>query len=73
MIDELVRKGYDSDPVKAWKNTQTFSEDETAPDEDAEEEAEVEAGGADFDYLLGTFYREAVVWMLNRRFTSICR
>ena len=53
MIDELVRKGYDSDPVKAWKNTQTFSEDETAPDEDAEEEAEVEAGGADFDYLLG--------------------
>merc|ERR1719486_1883100 len=37
MIDELSRRGYDSDPVKAWKKSQ-----ETHPDE--EEEGEDEDG-----------------------------
>ena len=25
MIEELVRRGYDSDPIKAWKKTQVSS------------------------------------------------
>merc|ERR1712050_572994 len=55
MIDELSRRGYDSDPVEAWKKSQ-----ETHPDEEDEEQdedgepKEVHDGkGPDYDYLLG--------------------
>merc|ERR1712242_386140 len=50
MIDELSRRGYDSDPVKAWKKSQ-----ETHPDEGEDgEPKEVHDGkGPDYDYLLG--------------------
>merc|ERR1719195_2271267 len=55
MIDELSRRGYDSDPVKTWKKSQ-----ETHPDEEDEEEDEngepkevYDGKGPDYDYLLG--------------------
>ncbi|XP_076055867.1 DNA topoisomerase 2 isoform X2 [Oratosquilla oratoria] len=53
MIAELERKGYDSDPVKAWKTKQ---DREGALEEDMnEEEEEDEAAEAklNYDYLLG--------------------
>merc|ERR1719192_3032657 len=43
MVEELSRRGYDSDPVKAWQKTQTNEEDEAD---------EVEDGKADYNYLL---------------------
>jgi len=57
MIEELGRRGYDSDPVKAWKKSQ-----ETHPDEeenaDEDEDADIpkekyDGKGPDYDYLLG--------------------
>ncbi|XP_047738579.1 DNA topoisomerase 2-alpha isoform X2 [Hyalella azteca] len=54
MINELITKGYESDPVKAWKKSQSREaavEDEAAEESDAEEEQTDDA--ADFDYLLG--------------------
>jgi len=54
MIEELSRRGYDSDPVNAWKKTQNQTEDQ---EESNEEEREVEetddSKGPDFSYLLG--------------------
>ncbi|KAL3285410.1 hypothetical protein HHI36_019512 [Cryptolaemus montrouzieri] len=39
MIDELIKKGYDPDPVKEWKqkNTEGEDEEEQGEDEDSEE------------------------------------
>lgn len=54
MIAELQRKGYDSDPVKAWKKVQDLQaalEEEQEIDE--EQEAEEDTSGPDYDYLLG--------------------
>lgn len=55
MIEELVKRGYDSDPIKAWKKSQNPNEtEEEEKDEDAEETAApVDKKGPDFDYLLG--------------------
>ncbi|XP_068236454.1 DNA topoisomerase 2-alpha isoform X2 [Palaemon carinicauda] len=61
MIEELQRKGYDSDPVKAWKKQQdrTQEEEEAAEagsDSDSDEFASQEeepSTGPDYDYLLG--------------------
>ena len=53
MIEELQRKGYDSDPLKAWEkaNSGAGSEEETSVEgEQAEEE---ESKGPDYGYLLG--------------------
>merc|ERR1712045_404113 len=52
MVEELARKGYDSDPVKAWKKSQQAHPDE---EEENEDDAEVETTGKgpDFDYILG--------------------
>jgi len=50
MIEELVTKGYESDPIKAWKKAHE-KKSETAEDEDSD--AEEEDSGQDFDYLLG--------------------
>ncbi|KAB7496963.1 DNA topoisomerase 2-alpha [Armadillidium nasatum] len=56
MILELQRKGYDSDPVKAWKTAHN-SENQTEEDEEeTENESEVESSetsNLDYDYLLG--------------------
>merc|ERR1711872_683709 len=34
MIDELSRRGYDSDPVKAWKKSQTINPQSAQTDEE---------------------------------------
>ncbi|KAM9296239.1 DNA topoisomerase 2-alpha [Gastrophryne carolinensis] len=49
LIQMLVQRGYDSDPVKAWKQTQ---EKEEAGELIEEEEAEASSAGPDFNYLL---------------------
>ncbi|XP_059141501.1 DNA topoisomerase 2-alpha-like isoform X2 [Physella acuta] len=46
LIQTLVRKGYDSDPVKAWKEAQNKGKDDLM---DTEEEVE---SGPDFNYIL---------------------
>jgi len=57
MIAELTRRGYDSDPVKAWNKSQLSATDldESANEaSDNEEEANEENGsGPDYDYLVG--------------------
>uniref|UniRef100_A0A6I8RQ80 DNA topoisomerase 2 n=1 Tax=Xenopus tropicalis TaxID=8364 RepID=A0A6I8RQ80_XENTR len=50
LIQMLVQRGYDSDPVKSWKQTQ---EKEEAGELLEEEETEVNTAGPDFNYLLG--------------------
>jgi len=51
MMDELRRRGYDSDPVKAWKKAQVDLDESRQEEEDEAEEALPE--GQDYDYLLG--------------------
>jgi len=54
MIEELTRRGYDSDPIKAWKKSVDADEEEE-PEEDPDSQ-EVRGGkekGPDYDYLLG--------------------
>ncbi|XP_015784056.1 DNA topoisomerase 2-alpha-like [Tetranychus urticae] len=57
MIETLIKKGYDSDPVKAWQKKNQFDSPEQPVDEDNEKS--VESGqqdgnltGPDYDYLL---------------------
>ncbi|XP_068119452.1 DNA topoisomerase 2-alpha [Hyperolius riggenbachi] len=49
LIQMLVQRGYDSDPVKTWKQTQ---EKEEAGELLEEEETEASTTGPDFNYLL---------------------
>lgn len=65
MIEELVQRGYDSDPVKAWKiqlDRESLLE-EAAPGEQSQEEDEEVADDStlDFDYLLGM-----TMWTLTK-------
>merc|ERR1712013_655061 len=54
MIEELTRRGYDSDPIKAWKKSVTGGEEEeTDEDPDSQEVQAGRAKGPDYDYLLG--------------------
>ncbi|XP_014218096.1 DNA topoisomerase 2 isoform X3 [Copidosoma floridanum] len=56
MIAELVRKGYDSDPILAWKMTQNREEVLEEVAENAEDESQVSATSIvkeNYDYLLG--------------------
>ncbi|XP_021370186.1 DNA topoisomerase 2-alpha-like isoform X2 [Mizuhopecten yessoensis] len=55
VISTLVRRGYDSDPVKAWKAKQDMNkkDDDDSDDEDSD--------GPDFNYLLGMS-----LWSLSR-------
>ncbi|KAM8945841.1 DNA topoisomerase 2-alpha [Pelodytes ibericus] len=50
LIQILIQRGYDSDPVKAWKQTQEKEESGEMIEE--EEEAEAKTTGPDFNYLL---------------------
>ena len=57
MIEELTKRKYDSDPVKAWKESQDVEEDEeeVAPEgEEASQEvvASKKSKGPDYDYLM---------------------
>lgn len=62
MIAELQRKGFDSDPVKAWKRVQdreaALEEEELQSESDQEE---VDLKGPDYDYLLGM-----AMWSLTK-------
>ncbi|XP_077315975.1 DNA topoisomerase 2-alpha isoform X2 [Lithobates pipiens] len=49
LIQMLVQRGYDSDPVKAWKQTQ---EKEQTGELIEEDEVEASGTGPDFNYLL---------------------
>ncbi|KAM4691900.1 LOW QUALITY PROTEIN: DNA topoisomerase 2-alpha [Rhinophrynus dorsalis] len=49
LIQMLIQRGYDSDPVKAWKQSQ---EKEEAGELIEEEETETSTSGPDFNYLL---------------------
>lgn len=49
LIQMLVQRGYDSDPVKAWKQTQ---EKEQTGELIEEDEVEAPSTGPDFNYLL---------------------
>lgn len=55
LISMLVRRGYDSDPVKAWQAKQNLDK---KIDEDSDEE---DTDGPDFNYLLGM-----KLWSLSR-------
>ncbi|XP_075378864.1 DNA topoisomerase 2-alpha [Mycteria americana] len=48
LIQVLIQRGYESDPVKAWKESQNKEEEE---EEDSEKESAA-ATGPDFNYLL---------------------
>merc|ERR1712012_724604 len=54
MIEELSRRGYDSDPVKAWKKTQKSyaEEEENANNDEAATDDGDDGKGPDYDYLL---------------------
>ncbi|XP_075033225.1 DNA topoisomerase 2-alpha [Mixophyes fleayi] len=49
LIQMLLQRGYDSDPIKTWKKTQ---EKEEAGEMIEEEETEAASTGPDFNYLL---------------------
>lgn len=50
LIQMLVQKGFDSDPVKTWKHTQ--EKEEAGEMIEEEEETETTTSGPDFNYLL---------------------
>ncbi|XP_076089430.1 DNA topoisomerase 2-alpha-like isoform X1 [Mytilus galloprovincialis] len=51
LIETLIRKGYDSDPVKAWKDSQgRKAEDEEVDDADSDVST---SSSHDFNYILG--------------------
>ncbi|XP_075299453.1 DNA topoisomerase 2-alpha [Opisthocomus hoazin] len=49
LIQVLIQRGYESDPVKAWKEAQNKEEEEEEEESDKESAA---ATGPDFNYLL---------------------
>ncbi|KAG8139989.1 hypothetical protein E2320_002718, partial [Naja naja] len=52
LIQVLIERGYDSDPVKAWKESQQKDMDENAEEDTDKENESTAANGADFNYLL---------------------
>lgn len=58
MIKTLQDRGYDSDPVKAWKESQKNIDKDK---EESDSEDETTKSGPDYDYLLGM-----TLWSLTR-------
>jgi len=58
LIQMLVRRGYDSDPVKAWKESQNKGDKDDLMDAEEEEE---ETSGPDFNYILSM-----ALWCLTK-------
>ncbi|XP_056218392.1 DNA topoisomerase 2-alpha [Falco biarmicus] len=53
LIKVLIQRGYESDPVKAWKESQNKEEEEEEKEEEGESDKESSAAtGPDFNYLL---------------------
>ncbi|KAG8514854.1 DNA topoisomerase 2-alpha, partial [Galemys pyrenaicus] len=65
LIKVLIQRGYDSDPVKAWKEAQQKVEEEENEESDNEKETEKSASAADsgltFNYLL-----DMPLWYLTK-------
>lgn len=54
MIQQLVRRGYDSDPVKSWKKAQDkLNQEEEEEEEDDDGASTASDDGPDYNYLLG--------------------
>lgn len=54
MISQLTSRGYDSDPVKAWKEAQQkIVEEEEDSFDDAASDSSEAGSGPDYNYLLG--------------------
>uniref|UniRef100_A0A8C3V2B1 DNA topoisomerase 2 n=1 Tax=Catharus ustulatus TaxID=91951 RepID=A0A8C3V2B1_CATUS len=51
LIQVLIQRGYESDPVKAWKEAQNKDEEEEGEEEENDKEPAA-ASGPDFNYLL---------------------
>ncbi|XP_009992519.1 PREDICTED: DNA topoisomerase 2-alpha [Chaetura pelagica] len=51
LIQVLIQRGYESDPVKAWKEAQNKGEEEEEGEEEGDKEPAA-ATGPDFNYLL---------------------
>jgi DNA topoisomerase-2 len=58
MVDELQRRGYDSDPIKKWKKSQA---DQAELEDDSEDEDSLDDTALDYDYLLGM-----AMWCLTK-------
>ena len=52
MVEELQRKGFDSDPVKKWRKAQV-DQDELDAGNDSDGDEDALDTGLDYDYLLG--------------------
>ncbi|KAM4624510.1 DNA topoisomerase 2-alpha [Polymixia lowei] len=52
LIRMLQKMGYDSDPVKAWKQAQEKNEEEMQGEGEEEEKEEEDTSGPDYNYLL---------------------
>uniref|UniRef100_A0A8C1LTD0 DNA topoisomerase II alpha n=1 Tax=Cyprinus carpio TaxID=7962 RepID=A0A8C1LTD0_CYPCA len=66
LIRMLQQMGYDSDPVKAWKDAQAKDAEE---DEDEEKEKEEDTSGPDYNYLLSM-----PMWYLTKeKKDELCR
>lgn len=55
MIDELLEKKYDSDPIKAWRReiAKNLDDEEEEQKKGKDEDADEVEEGRDFDYILG--------------------
>lgn len=55
MIDELLEKKYDSDPVKAWRKeiAKSMDEEEDEQKKGKDDDPDLVEEGRDFDYILG--------------------
>ncbi|XP_027522232.1 DNA topoisomerase 2-alpha [Corapipo altera] len=51
LIQLLIQRGYESDPVKAWKESQNTEEEKEEEEEESDKEPAA-ASGPDFNYLL---------------------
>ena len=79
MIQLLIKRGYDSDPVKAWKEAQKKASPEQggAETEDEGEGAEpTPSSGPDYNYLLGmalwSLTKEKKEELLKNRDAKVC-
>ena len=73
MIEELTRRKYDSDPVRAWKESQDVEEDQEEVVEGEEPNQELHASkkskGPDYDYLMSM-----PMWNLTQeKIDELCR
>ncbi|KAL3855352.1 hypothetical protein ACJMK2_014568 [Sinanodonta woodiana] len=53
LIQLLVRRGYDSDPAKAWKEAQNKGKEVNDSEDSEDESKEDTSSGPDFNYILG--------------------